>query len=49
MIPILQDLVPRVQTQMNRDGSFEPVFLDNMYPFLEKNYLNKIRQELIKN
>ena len=49
MIPILQDLVPRVQTQMNKDGSFEPALLDNMYPFLEKNYLNKIRQELIKN
>jgi len=49
MIPILQDLVPRVQTQMNKDGSFEPALLDNMYPFLEKNYLNKIRQELVKN
>ena len=48
MIPRLQDLVPRVQSQMNKDGSFEPALLDNMYPFFEKNYLNKIRQELKK-
>jgi acetolactate synthase-1/2/3 large subunit len=49
MIPSLQDLVPRVQTQMNKDGSFEPTMIDNMYPFIEKTYLNIIRQKLIKN
>ena len=48
MIPILQDLVPRVQTQMNKDGSFEPAMLDNMYPFIEKNRLNIIREKLLK-
>ena len=49
MIPTLQDLVPRVQTQMNKDGSFEPAMIDNMYPFIEKTYLHTIRQKLMKN
>jgi acetolactate synthase-1/2/3 large subunit len=49
MIPTLQDLVPRVQTQMNKDGSFEPAMIDNMYPFIEKTYLHTIRKKLMKN
>ena len=43
----MQELVPRVQTQMNKDGSFEPAMLDNMYPFLGKEIIKKIREELI--
>lgn len=46
MIPPLQDLVPRVQTQMNKDGSFEPAMIDNMYPFIDKMELEKIRKDL---
>ena len=51
MMPPMQELVPRVQTQMNKDGTFEPVVLDNMYPFFSRKKLNKIREnlELIKN
>ena len=45
--PPMQELVPRVQTQMNRDGSFEPAMLDNMYPFLGKEIVKKIREELL--
>ena len=47
MTPPMQELVPRVQTQMNKDGSFEPAMLDNMYPFLGKEIIKKIREELI--
>jgi len=47
MIPPMQELIPRVQTQMNKDGSFEPAMLDNMYPFLEKEALKKIQTELL--
>ena len=42
----MQELIPRVQTQMNKDGTFEPAMLDNMYPFLKKSELDKIRQKL---
>ena len=45
--PPLQSLVPRVQTQMNKDGSFQPAMLDNMYPFLGINKINEIRKKLI--
>ena len=45
--PKMQELVPRVQTQMNKDGSFEPAMLDNMYPFLGIEKVNKIRKNLI--
>ena len=38
-MPSFQQLVPRVQTQMNKDGSFEPSMIDNMYPFLKKSNL----------
>lgn len=48
MIPPLQDLVPRVQTQMNKDGSFEPAMIDNMYPFFDKDELENIRKDLKK-
>ena len=45
--PPMQELVPRVQTQMNKDGSFEPAMLDNMYPFLGTEKVNKIREDLL--
>ena len=45
--PPMQELVPRVQTQMNKDGSFEPAMLDNMYPFLGIGKVNKIREDLL--
>ena len=44
--PSMQDLVPRVQTQMNKDGTFQPAILDNMYPFLGMEKVNKIREDL---
>ena len=43
----MQELVPRVQTQMNKDGSFEPAMLDNMYPFLGIEKVNEIREDLL--
>ena len=43
----MQELVPRVQTQMNKDGTFEPAMLDNMYPFLGMEKVNKIRKDLL--
>ena len=45
--PRMQELVPRVQTQMNKDGSFEPAMLDNMYPFIGIEKVNKIREDLL--
>lgn len=45
--PPMQELVPRVQTQMNKDGSFQPAMLDNMYPFLGIKKVNKIRKDLL--
>ena len=45
--PPMQELVPRVQTQMNKDGTFEPAMLDNMYPFLDRNIIKKIRHEFL--
>lgn len=45
--PPMQELVPRVQTQMNKNGSFEPAMLDNMYPFLGIEKVNKIREDLL--
>ena len=47
MMPPMQDLVPRVQTQMNEDGTFEPAMLDNMYPFISKDRIKMIRQRLL--
>ena len=47
LMPPMQELIPRVQTQMNKDGTFEPAMLDNMYPFFSKLKLEKIRNELI--
>ena len=47
IMPPMQELVPRVQTQMNKDGTFEPAMLDNMYPFLSKKKLHEIRQKLL--
>ena len=46
-MPSYQQLIPRVQTQMNKDGSFEPSMIDNMYPFFTKTKLYKIRKKLI--
>ena len=46
-MPSFQQLIPRVQTQMNKDGSFEPSLIDNMYPFVKKSKLNDIRKKLI--
>ena len=43
----MQELVPRVQTQMNKDGTFQPAMLDNMYPFLGVEKLNEIRKDLL--
>ena len=45
--PPLQELVPRVQTQMNKDGTFQPAMLDNMYPFLGIQKVNEIRKDLL--
>ena len=45
VMPPMQELIPRVQTQMNKDGSFEPAMLDNMYPFLGIEKLNEIREK----
>ena len=45
--PPMQELVPRVQTQMNKDGSFQPAMLDNMYPFLGIKKVNEIRKNLL--
>ena len=47
MMPPMQELIPRVQTQMNKDGTFEPAMLDNMYPFISKDRLKMIRQRLL--
>ena len=47
MMPPMQELIPRVQTQMNKDGTFEPAMLDNMYPFILKERLKVIRQRLL--
>ena len=44
--PPMQELVPRVQTQMNKDGTFEPSMIDNMYPFVGIEKVNKIRENL---
>ena len=46
-MPPMQELVPRVQTQMNKDGTFEPAMLDNMYPFFSQDKLRKIRKRLL--
>ncbi len=46
LMPPMQELVPRVQTQMNKDGTFEPSMIDNMYPFMSREKLNKIRDNL---
>ena len=46
--PPMQELVPRVQTQMNKDGTFQPAMLDNMYPFLGIEKINEIRKDLLK-
>ena len=43
----MQELVPRVQTQMNKDGTFQPAMLDNMYPFLGIEKVNEIRKDLL--
>ena len=45
--PKLQELVPRVQTQMNKDGTFQPAMLDNMYPFLGIQKVKQIREYLL--
>ena len=46
--PPMQELVPRVQTQMNKDGTFQPAMLDNMYPFLGIEKVNQIRKDLLE-
>ena len=45
--PKMQELVPRVQTQMNKDGTFQPAMLDNMFPFLSVKKMKEIRKDLI--
>jgi acetolactate synthase-1/2/3 large subunit len=47
IMPPMQELIPRVQIQMNKDGTFEPAMLDNMYPFFSKERLIKIREKLL--
>ncbi len=47
LTPPMQELVPRVQTQMNNDGTFQPALLDNMYPFLGLQKVNEIRKYLL--
>ncbi len=47
LMPPMQELIPRVQTQMNKDGTFEPSMIDNMYPFLTKENLYETRKKLI--
>ncbi len=46
--PPMQELVPRVQTQMNKDGTFQPAMLDNMYPFLGVEKIDEIRKDLLE-
>ena len=46
LMPPMQELIPRVQTQMNKDGTFEPSMIDNMYPFVGIEKVNKIRENL---
>ena len=46
-MPPMQELIPRVQTQMNKDGTFEPSMIDNMYPFLTREHLYETRKKLI--
>ena len=46
-MPSMQELVPRVQTQMNKDGTFEPAMIDNMYPFFSQDKLKRIREKLL--
>ena len=41
----MQELTPRVQTQMNKYGTFEPATLDNMFHLLKISY--KIRKKLL--
>tara|TARA_Y100000294_G_C8343938_1_gene251870 strand:- start:228 stop:569 length:342 start_codon:yes stop_codon:yes gene_type:complete len=31
-----QELIPRVQTKMRKDGTFVPTSIDDMYPYLER-------------
>ena len=45
--PKMQELVPRVQTQMNKDGTFQPAMLDNMFPFFSVKKMKEIRKDLI--
>tara|TARA_Y100000591_G_C21845837_1_gene708681 strand:- start:1268 stop:3046 length:1779 start_codon:yes stop_codon:yes gene_type:complete len=47
LMPPMQELIPRVQTQMNKDGTFEPSMIDNMYPFLTRKRLYETRKRLI--
>ena len=47
LMPSMQELVPRVQTPMNKDGTFEPAMIDNMYPFFSQDKLKGIREKLL--
>ncbi len=38
----IQPLIPRVQSMMNKDGSFQKSSIENMYPFISQKTLNKI-------
>ena len=31
-----QQLIPRVQTKMRKNGTFEPTPIDDMYPYLDR-------------
>jgi acetolactate synthase-1/2/3 large subunit len=44
-----QELTPRVQTQSNNKGQLFPGSLDNMYPFLETRFRNKLKEYLNEN
>jgi acetolactate synthase-1/2/3 large subunit len=41
-----QELIPRVQTKMRKDGTFVPTPIDDMYPYLERKEYNNNKSYL---
>lgn len=39
-----QGFAPRIKARINADGKFEPLQLDDMHPYIDKDLLNQIRQ-----
>ena len=44
-MPKFQQLVPRVQAQLLKDGSFSNPEFDNLFPHLPRNILEKERHK----